>query len=70
MDARESANFASAWKAKRLVFAGFLHPLRELEQENDGGYNRETFIQEEEIIIRNWKKLKTKNFSKITTYVR
>ena len=38
----------------------------------DGGYNGEIIIQEEEIIVRNWKKgkLKTKNLSKITTYIR
>ena len=38
----------------------------------DGGYNGETIIQDEEIIVRNWKegKLKTKNMSKITTYIR
>ena len=38
----------------------------------DGGYNGEIVIQEEEIIVWNWKKgkLKTKNLSKITTYIR
>ena len=38
----------------------------------DGGYNGEIIIQEEEVIIQNWKKgkLETKNLSKITTYIR
>ena len=37
-----------------------------------GGYNRELFIREEEIIVRNWKKgkTKTKNLSKTTIIIR
>ena len=38
----------------------------------DGGNNGEIFIQEEEIIVRNWKKgkLRTKSLSKFKTYIR